>query len=262
MNIRHNILAQTILLASTMSAICTPIATRNRALPTHKQCTKRTQDNNMNALQQWKAGEQVSMQSVKAFGIDRCFASSDINDATFRRMQGNSFKANCTVPRSQLRHLKLLHYTIDGKIQLGELVCNKDVSADLVDIFRKLFEARYPIERMVLIDEYGADDELSMNANNTACFNFRHVAGTKVLSNHSMGKAIDINPLYNPYVKRHANGTLTISPKAGKAYANRSQKFNYKISRNDLCYKEFTRHGFKWGGDWKYTKDYQHFEKK
>lgn len=262
MNICHIILAQAMFLATIIWSTTT-LHEDGTETPTATQHTAQSrQDNDENTLKQWKAGQQVSMQSVRAFGVERCFASTDISDATFSRIQGKSYKANCTVPRSQLRYLKLLHYTIDGKIQLGELVCNKDISADLIDIFRNLFEARYPIERMVLIDEYEADDKLSMAANNTTCFNFRHVAGSKVLSKHSVGKAVDINPLYNPYVKRHANGTLTISPKEGKAYANRSQKFNYKISRNDLCYKEFIKHGFQWGGDWRSLKDYQHFEKK
>lgn len=236
----------------------TPI---NTAVP-ERQNTTHAKTADTEILQQWEAGRKVSLQNVKKFGIDRCFTANTISDAVFNRIYGKSFKHDCTVPRSQLRYLKVLHYNAKGEILLGELVCHKDISADLTDIFRKLFNAHYPIERMVLIDEYDADDEASMNANNTSCFNFRFVAGSKTLSNHSMGKAIDINPLYNPYVKRRANGTVTVSPKAGKAYADRSRQSVYKITRDDICYKEFIRHGFSWGGSWKSVKDYQHFEKR
>lgn len=192
--------------------------------------------------------------------IDSCFTSQSISDSIFARMWKNSYKADCTVPRSELRYLKVLHYTIDGKIQVGELVCNKAIAKDLLEIFRSLYEAKYPIERMTLIDEYGANDEASMQANNTSCFNFRFVAGSKKLSNHSRGLAIDINPLYNPYVKQRKDGKLFVQPEAGRPYADRSKAFDYKITRNDLCYKLFKQHGFEWGGDWKYSKDYQHFE--
>ena len=99
-----------------------------------------------------------------------------------------------------------------------------------------------------------------MAANNTTCFNYRTVAGSSKLSAHSLGKAVDINPLYNPCVKtRH--GHTTIQPARGKAYTDRNRKFNYKIDRQDLCYRLFRQHGFTWGGDWRSLKDYQHFEK-
>jgi len=155
----------------------------------------------------------------------------------------------------------VLHFTLGGKIQLGELVCHKDIAKDLLEIFRALYDAKYPIGRMVLVDNYDARDEASMTANNTSCFNFRRVAGSKNLSLHSRGLAIDINPLYNPLVRRKADGKLHVEPSAGRAYAVRSKAFDYKITRGDLCHKLFLRHGFRWGGDWKVTKDYQHFEK-
>lgn len=142
------------------------------------------------------------------------------------------------------------------------MVCHKDVAKDLLSIFRNLFDARYPIERMRLIDDYGADDERSMAANNTSCFNFRYVANTRVASNHSWGRAVDVNPLYNPCVKRRRNGSVDVSPKNGRRYADRSRNFSCKIDKSDLVYKEFIRHGFVWGGSWKLLKDYQHFEKK
>ncbi|WP_297906218.1 M15 family metallopeptidase [uncultured Parabacteroides sp.] len=113
---------------------------------------------------------------------------------------------------------------------------------------------------MVLVDEYNADDERSMQANNSSSFNFRFIHGTSKLSTHSMGYAIDINPKYNPYVKE-SNGKIIYSPENAKEYIDRSANFPYKIDHNDLCFKEFKKRGFTWGGDWSHLKDYQHFEK-
>lgn len=216
---------------------------------------------NLQALEQWQAGAQVTTAQVNSFGIDRCFAVETISKPLFQRIWKKSYKAECTLPVSHLRYVKVLHYTLDGKCQLGEIICNKAIAADLIAIFRALYEAHYPIERMVLVDDYNADDKASMEANNTSCFNFRTVSGTKRRSKHSQGMAIDINTRYNPYVKRRANGTLIVQPASGKQYADRSKRFAYKIDRSDLCYKLFKQHGFTWGGDWKSAKDYQHFEK-
>lgn len=215
----------------------------------------------LKVLEEWHAGAVVDGNTIKAYGIDRCFAQQNISDRLFARIHGKSFKTNCTVPRSDLRYLRLLHYTADGHTKLGEMICHKDIAADLVDIFRRLYEAHYPIESMRLIDDFAADDIKSMEHNNTSCFNFRVVAGSSKLSNHSRGKAVDLNPLYNPYVKRRANGTYKVSPEAGREYSDRSKNFKYKIDHNDLAYRLFVQHGFRWGGNYRSLKDYQHFEK-
>ena len=188
------------------------------------------------------------------------FTSSPIDSVLFARMKGKSYKYDCTVPLTELRYLRVLHYDFEGNVQIGEIVCNKSICNDLLEIFEALYNARYPIGRIALIDEYDADDERSMTANNTSCFNFRTIAGTQKLSKHSQGMAIDINPLYNPYVVTRSGRTV-VSPAAGKAYANRSRSFPHKIDRNDLCYRLFIEHGFHWGGAWRSCKDYQHFEK-
>ena len=143
----------------------------------------------------------------------------------------------------------------------GELICHKDIADDLLAIFQELYKAAYPIERMVLIDEYDADDEASMRANNTSAFNFRYASGMKRLSSHSTGMAIDINPLYNPLV-RYREGQTRVFPTTAAAYMDRTKYFPYKIEKGDLCYRLFKKYGFSWGGDWKSSKDYQHFEKR
>ena len=189
------------------------------------------------------------------------FTIDTISDAVFQRMQGKSYKKDCTVPRSELRYLRLSHYDSQGKEHVGELVCNKKISSDLKEIFKELYQQKYPIERMRLIDDYDADDERSMQANNTSCFNFRTIAGSKKLSKHSLGMAIDINPLYNPYVKRSKDGKLLVQPANARKYSDRSKRWNYKLEKGDLCYRLFIKHGFKWGGSWTNSKDYQHFER-
>lgn len=236
-------------------------ATQKAKKSTTKKSKKSSSSSQSNILSQWQAGKQVSLADVKKYGIEKCFVAEEISDAIFKRMWKKSYKEDCTIPRSELRYIKVLHYTIDGKIQLGEMVCNKAIAQDLIDIFRKLYDAKYPIERMVLVDEYDALDEPSMEANNSSCFNFRFITGTTKLSNHSKGRAVDINTLYNPYVKVRTDGSTYVEPKTGRAYIDRTKDFDYKIDRNDLCYKLFIEHGFEWGGDWKSVKDYQHFEK-
>ena len=213
-------------------------------------------------LRQWTPAAIVSDEAVKAYSLDSCFKAYPISDAIFSRMKGKSFKQNCTIPRTTLRYLRVLHRNIDGKTQLGEIVCNQTIADDLVDIFRKLYEANYKIERITLIDDYDADDERSMSVNNTSCFNFRTVSGTAKLSKPAQGLAIDINPLYNPYI--HLNNGK-VEPANGKPYAtNRTANRQIPvpfINTSDLCYRLFIQHGFRWGGAWRTVKDYQHFEK-
>lgn len=213
-------------------------------------------------LRQWRAGCEVSEAAVQAYGLQKCFEACAVDSVVAKRMSGLSYKADCPIPLPSLRYLRLLHYNGNGKPQIGEMVCHQSVANDLVSIFRQLYEAHYPIERMVLIDNYGADDERSMSANNTACFNYRRVAGSSKLSNHSWGRAVDVNPLYNPYVWHRKDGTLVVSPAKGRPYANRQRSFKYKITTDDLCYRLFRQHGFVWGGAWKHRKDFQHFEKR
>lgn len=212
-------------------------------------------------LRQWKAGVSVSVEAVAYYGVDNCFAAYEIDDELFKRIKGLSYKDNCTIELSELRYLRVLHYNANSQLTMGELICNKSISDDLLSIFKQLYEAKYLIDKMLLVDEYGADDTLSMINNNTSCFNFRFIAGTTKLSNHSRGLAIDINPLYNPYVKKTAD-KLIVEPVGAEQYADRKRAFKYKIDTTDLCYKLFTSHGFEWGGSWTSSQDYQHFEKK
>ena len=216
--------------------------------------------NAQSLLENWQAGNAVTLAEVEQFGVDNCFVICQIDDKTFARMKGKSYKAECTIPRSELRYIKALHVTQDGAILMGEMVVNRAIAQDVVTILRRLYEAGYPIERMVLMDEYNADDELSMRANNSSAFNYRHTPGGTRLSAHSRGMAVDINPLYNPYVKKYPD-RVYVAPATATEYVNRHGAFPYKIDRDDICCRLFLEHGFEWGGDYKTIKDYQHFEK-
>ena len=209
----------------------------------------------------YSPGQTVPEDYIKNHGYGVFFSSQAIPDSIFALMQGKTFKKDCTVARSSLRYILCLHRDAKGNAIVGEMVVNKDIADDVLDIFRQLFIHRYPIERMRLIDYWDADDEKSMTANNSSSFNFCCISHTNKVSKHGCGMAIDINPLYNPYQKPLAKGKTTVEPAAGKPYLNRNLKFDYKISKGDLCYRLFKQHGFKWGGDWTSMKDYQHFEK-
>ena len=213
-----------------------------------------------NPLTAWQAGTTVSAEAVEAYGMDSCFSAIEIPDAVWARMQGKTYKENPHIGRSDLRYLRLLHWDYDEQIHLGEMVCNRLIADRVVEIFRLLYEARYPIQRMVLPDNYDADDERQMSDNNTSCFCYRVVSGTKTLSKHARGLAIDLNTLYNPYVHYRRNGQRTVEPANAQPYCDRSKDIPYKIDHSDLAYRLFTERGFRWGGDWKTMKDYQHFE--
>lgn len=193
------------------------------------------------------------------------FYHESLTETVKERITGISYPENgCTVPYEDLKYVGLKYIDFDGQEQIGELICNKAVAQDMVEIFYELYRNDYRLERVRLIDEYDGDDTASMADNNTSCFNYRVVDGTTNLSKHAYGLAIDVNPYYNPYVVfgRNNDGSDYISPPGSEVYADRSQSFPYKIDENDLCYRLFTEHGFTWGGNWNSTKDYQHFQKK
>jgi len=192
-------------------------------------------------------------------GQEDLFWISPVTDEIFSRIYGKSFKEDCTLPREDLRYLHVLHVDLDGAEHEGEMIVNYHIAEDVLDILRQLYEADYPIEKIRLVDEYGADDELSMEDNNSSSFNFRFISHTTRVSKHGLGLAVDINTLYNPYTKI-VDGERIVEPVTGEPYLDREADFPYKIDHEDLCYRLFTEHGFEWGGDWEDRKDYQHFE--
>lgn len=195
------------------------------------------------------------------------FYCEPVSDSLRRYITGISYPiveegdSQPEITLEELRYVHILHYDFEGNAVEGELICNEYIAQDLLEIFQELYRNEYQIEKVLLIEEYDGDDTASMEDNNTSCFNYRPVEGTGHLSKHAYGLAIDINPLYNPYITYAADGTEKVSPAGGLPFSDRSVSFPYKIDEDDLCYKLFTQHGFTWGGNWNNVKDYQHFQK-
>lgn len=191
------------------------------------------------------------------------FYYESLSDTIKEKISGISYPAddsNAAISYDTLRYVSVLYYDLHDVTQSGELICHKAIAQDLVEIFYELYEAHYPIEKITLVDNYQGDDSLSMQDNNTSCFNYRALPSGK-LSNHAYGLAIDLNPFYNPYVTYRDDGSVNIAPAGSEQYADREQSFICKIDKEDLAYQLFIEHGFTWGGSWRSSKDYQHFEK-
>lgn len=211
-------------------------------------------------IKEMQAGDIVEDSVITQTGMEQFFYKEELTDEVFARMDGVSYPQNAQIGREELCYLRVLHTGFDEKTYVGELVVNQKIADDVLEIMKELYENHYPIEKMLLIDEYGADDETSMSDNNTSAFNYRTIAGTNRLSKHGQGLAVDINPRYNPCV-RTKNGITTVEPQNGSTYVDRNADFSYKITEGDLCLQLFSEYGFTWGGSWNSVKDYQHFEK-
>jgi hypothetical protein len=148
--------------------------------------------------------------------------------------------------------LNLKYYSVDGKIHQGQLVVSKEVQKDIEEIFAMMLDEKFVIEKMIPIVKYGWSDNKSMEDNNTSAFNYRYIAGTKRLSNHSFGRAVDINPRWNPVI--HKDGHL--SPQNGSYDTSRPGTFYAKHP----IVVEFKKRGWRWGGDFKRYKDNHHFD--
>ena len=205
---------------------------------------------------QGSAPAPVVLPKAEPVSVETVFSAEPIPESVEARMRGVSYPDDAEIKLSDLRYLRLSYVDFDGHEQVGELVCNKAIADDLVAIFRDLYEARYPIRSIRLIDDFGGDDEASMAADNTSCFNYRKKTGMRELSKHALGLAVDINPFENPYVR-----PSRVRPAGASAFADRTKDFPHKIDKEDLCYKLFRAHGFSWGGSWRSVQDYQHFEK-
>jgi hypothetical protein len=180
-------------------------------------------------------------------------AIASIDDTTRARMP-NSWRPGCPVPLEALRLVTLDHWGYDGMEHRGELVVHADHAEPIVGVFRALFDARFPIERVQLVDAYGGDDFASTAANNTAGFNCRSVVGRPgSWSEHAYGRAIDVNPLVNPYLGEPRLNDPRLAP-----YLDRSIDVPGMIRAGDMVVTAFAAAGWQWGGTWP-TPDYQHF---
>jgi poly-gamma-glutamate synthesis protein (capsule biosynthesis protein) len=180
---------------------------------------------------------------------------SRIDPATRELMTGRSWRPGCPVGFADLRLVRLTYRGFDRRAHSGRLVVHRWYADEIVKAFRKLYEARFPIRRMRLVDRYAADDTRSMAANNTSAFNCRWRGGVCCRwSQHAYGRALDLNPVQNPYI--WSGG---VSPPAGRNYLDRSNHRRGMVHRHDRVWWAFRGAGWEWGGDWSGEKDYQHF---
>ena len=179
----------------------------------------------------------------------------DLDAATRGRMVDVSWRPSCPVSLDDLRLLEVDHWGFDRQVRRGEMVVHVDHAGAVVEVFRELFEARFPIERMQLIDDFDGSDDASMAANNSSGFNCRTVTAGAAWSQHASGLAIDINPVQNPYVG--ADGE--VHPPAGRSHTDRSQHVDGMIHPDGPVVRAFERAGWSWGGEWTSLKDYHHF---
>jgi hypothetical protein len=166
-----------------------------------------------------------------------------------------SWRRGCPVGPVELRLLRADYWGFDKRVHRGELIVHRDHARRVLAVLGKLFAAGYPIQRLKVVDAYRADDDRSMAANNTSGFNCRRVSGSSSWSEHAFGRAVDLNPLRNPYVTRGGR----VSPPAGRQYANRARRAAGMVHANDLVVRAFAAAGWRWGGYWSGSRDYQHF---
>jgi hypothetical protein len=167
-----------------------------------------------------------------------------------------SWRPGCPIAVAQLRRVRLTYWGFDRRVHTGSLVVNANALNDVVHVFGRLYTAHFPIRRMRPIDVYGGNDERSLAADNTAAFNCRYAIapGPRRWSVHAYGLAIDVNPVENPYLDGR-----TVHPRAGAAYLNRANIRPGMAVRGGLLVRAFAAVGWKWGGRWTRTPDYQHF---
>lgn len=179
-------------------------------------------------------------------------AISPITPELAARMEP-SWRPGCPVPLEDLRYVTVTHRGFDGVDRQGELVVHADAAEAMVTVFGALFEAGYPVRSMRLVDDFGASDDDSMAADNTSAFNCRAITGGTGWSEHAYGRAIDLNPVENPYVRGSS-----VAPTEGRAFADRPDSPGV-IHDGDEVVRAFASVGWLWGGDWESPIDYQHF---
>ena len=171
-------------------------------------------------------------------------------------MTGVSWRPGCPVPLDRLRWVTLSHWDFSGKVRRGVLIVRADVADEVATIFGRLFRDRFPIRRVVPVDEYDGDDFTSIEADNTSAFNCRPATGSSEWSHHAYGLAIDVNPIENPYI---LDGR-TIHP-ASEPYLDRDRERPGMLLDDGPAVRAFTDAGWYWGGEWENPIDYQHFSR-
>ena len=172
-----------------------------------------------------------------------------------QKVTGSSWREGCPTTLDELRYVEMSHWGFDGKVRTGELIINRTAVDAARTAFGTLFDKRFPIRRMHLVDNYGADDHASIEADNTSSFNCRPATGSTRWSEHAYGRAIDINPIENPYV--YADGSSTHA--GSRPYLDRSQRRPGMAREGGTLVEAFDAVGWGWGGRWSPAVDLQHF---
>lgn len=202
----------------------------------------------------------------------------DISESIKEKMRGKSMPDGASISYDDLSYLTIPYYDFDGKVQKGNMIVRKELADEVLLIFQELYNIKYPIYKMQLIDNYnGTGEDLDWNsieANNTSAFCYRNSVGGDTISNHGLGQAIDINPLINPYIaKEGEKSSHDVSNECNyisrnvSTWKDETDKWSLEIAKeaeidtDTEIYKIFKKYGWTWGGDWNSPKDYQHFEK-
>jgi D-alanyl-D-alanine carboxypeptidase len=181
--------------------------------------------------------------------------TAKVSGALDRSQVRYSWHPGCPVGPSALRMITMTYRGFDHKVHTGRMVVNAEVTGKLILVFRKLFEMRFPIRRMVPVDAYHGSDFASIQADNTSSFNCRDATGSSTWSEHAYGLAVDLDPCENPYV--YANGYE--AHKRCRKYVDRSLQDPGIIHAGDQAVRAFASVGWGWGGIWPGDRDYQHF---
>ena len=172
-----------------------------------------------------------------------------------RQMTGVTWQPQCPVSLDDLRLLTMSYVDFRGEPQTGQMVVNRRVAGDVVEVFGRLFRHGFPVQQMRLVDEYGGSDMRSITANNTSAFNCRLIPGSTTWAEHAYGNAVDINPVQNPYWRPDGY----VEPTRGRRFIDRTQRYPGMIRPRGVVVRAFDRIGWGWGGRWNSLKDWQHF---
>ena len=180
--------------------------------------------------------------------------AAPLSAALQSQMVGVTWKPGCPVPLEDLRALTVPHLDFSGQRSRGLLIVHKDYAEQILDVFSSLLGAGYRVQSLQPAHAFAGDDDAMMAANNTSGFNCRSVGGSSKWSEHAYGRAIDVNPLVNPYVRGER-----VQPPGGRAYLSRDPSEPGMIVAEGPVVAAFRTAGWKWGGFWQSAKDYQHF---
>ena len=203
----------------------------------------------LESLSGYDPGDVIDSDKIDRDNLSQYFTSSEIveGDSVYNRIYGKSYVSNSNIGLSDLRYLKMLHVNFNGDFQVGEMIVNKSVAGEVLEIFETLCAEGYQIYSMYLIDDFWSGDG--------------EATGSSNLSKHALGKAIDTNPQQNPYVT-YTDGKAKYSHDNAADYVyDRSSSKAHEITTSDRAYELFTSYGWTWGGSWNSPKDYQHFQK-